>query len=169
VLGLVVANAVVTTSAAAAMTGQPVLPPGATVEQPAASTGQFGLPPGATVEPVAASTGFALPPGATVEPVAASTGFALPPGATIEPVAASTGQSGLPPGATVEPVAASTGQPGGVQVAPVPSSPVVEVRGGLDWADAGIGAGIAFGGILLLGGALLVIRRSGQRHRLATH
>src|SRR3990170_4333235 len=83
VLGLVVATALVTTSAAAASAGQPVLPPGATVE----------------------------------------------------PVAASAGQPVLPPGATVEPVAASAGQPGGVQVAPVLSSPVVEVRGGLDWAD----------------------------------
>src|SRR3990172_597018 len=88
---------------------------------------------------------------------------------TTSAVAASAGQPVLPPGATVEPVAASAGQPGGVQVAPVLSSPVVEVRGGLDWADAGIGAGIAFGGILLLGGALLVVRRSGQRHGLATH
>jgi hypothetical protein len=121
----------------------------------AAATG----PPGATAEPVAVPTG---PPGATAEPVAAPTG---PPGATAEPVAAPTG----PPGATAEPVAPSTVQPGDVQVVPVPSSPVVEVRGGLDWADAGIGAGIAFGGILLLGGALLVVRRSGQRHRLATH
>ena len=118
VLGLVVATALVTTSAVAASAGQPVLPPGATVE----------------------------------------------------PFVASAGQPVLPPGATVEPVAASAGQPGGVQVAPVLSSPVVEVRGGLDWADAGIGAGIAFGGILLLlGGALLIVRRSGQRHRLATH
>jgi hypothetical protein len=124
-----------------------------TTSAAAVSTGQFGLPPGATVEPVAASSGQ----------------FGLPPGATVEPDAASSGQFGLPPGATVEPVAASTEQPGGVQVAPVPSSPVVEVRGGLDWADAGIGAGIAFGGILLLGGGLLVIRRSGRRHRLATH
>ena len=88
---------------------------------------------------------------------------------TTSAVSAATGQFTLPPGATVEPVAAPTGQPGGVQVAPVLSSPVVEVRGGLDWADAGIGAGIAFGGILLLGGALLVVRRSGQRHGLATH
>jgi len=117
VLGLVVATALVTTSAVAASAGQPVLPPGATVE----------------------------------------------------PVAASAGQPVLPPGATAEPVAAPTGQPGGVEVVPVLSSPVVEVPGGLDWADAGIGAGIAFGGILLLGGALLVVRRSGQRHGLATH
>ena len=105
----------------------------------------------------------------TTSAVSAATGqFTLPPGATADPVSAATGQFTLPPGATVEPVAAPTGQPGGVQVAPVLSSPVVEVPGGLDWADAGIGAGIAFGGILLLGGALLVVRRSGQRHRLAT-
>jgi len=141
VLGLVVATALVITSAAAAMIGQPVLP-----LQPT-------LPPGATVEQVAASTG---------QPV-------LPPGATVEQVAASTGQPVLPPGSTVESVAAPTVEPGGVEVAPVLSSPVVEIRSGLDWADAGIGAGIAFGGILLLGGALLVVRHSGQRHRLATH
>jgi hypothetical protein len=82
------------------------------------------------------------------------------------------------PGAHVESVAPSTLHPGGVEVgpayygivqaAPVASSPVVEVRGGLDWADAGIGAGIALGSILLLCGALLV-RRAGQRHRLATN
>ena len=123
VLGLVVATALVITSAAAAMIGQPVLP---------------------------------------LQPT-------LPPGATVEQVAASTGQPVLPPGSTVESVAAPTVEPGGVEVAPVLSSPVVEIRSGLDWADAGIGAGIAFGGILLLGGALLVVRHSGQRHRLATH
>jgi hypothetical protein len=100
---------------------------------------------------------------------AASTGqFALPPGATAEPVAASAEQFSLPPGATVEPVAVSTVPPSSVQAAPALPSPVVEVQGGFDWADAGVGAGIAFGGILLLGGALLVVRRSGQRHRLAT-
>jgi hypothetical protein len=144
VLGLVVATAIVTRSAVAAAT-------------------EFSLPPGATVEPVAASTQFSLPPGATVEPAAASTQFSLPPGATVEPVAAST-QFSLPPGATVEPVAASTVEPGGAPVASAPSSPALEVRGGLDWPDAGIGAGIAFGTILLLGGALLVVRRSSQHH-----
>ena len=169
VLGLVLATATVTTSAVSAMTGQPVLPP----------AGQLVLPPGATVEPITTSTG--QPPGAMVEAITASTGqppgamvlvtasTGQPPGAMVEPVAASAGQPVLPPGATLKPVAASTGQPGGVQVAPVLSSPLVEIRGGLDWGDAGIGAGIAFGGILLLGGALLVVRRSGQRHRLATH
>ena len=122
------------------------------------AAGQFARPPGATVEPVAAPL-----PGATVEPLAA------PP---LEPRSSRSRrrrEPALPPGATVEPVAASTVQPSGVQAAPARSSPVVEVRGGLDWADAGVGAGIAFGGILLLGGALLVVRRSGQRHRLATH
>jgi hypothetical protein len=168
--GLVVATAIVPGSAIAASTGQ-LGPPGATLEPVAASASQFGLPPGATPEPVAASASqFGLPPGATPEPIAASASqFGLPPGATPEPVAASPSQPVLPPGATVEPVAAATGQPGGVQVAPVSSGPVVEVGDGLDWADAGIGAGIAFGGILLLGGALLVARRSAQRHRLATH
>src|SRR3990170_3619183 len=117
VLGLVVATALVTTSAAAASAGQPVLPPGATVEPFVASAGQPVLPPGATVEPFVASAG---------QPV-------LPPGAPGEPFAASAGQPVLPPGATVEPVAASAGQPGGVQVAPALSSPVVEGRGGLDW------------------------------------
>jgi hypothetical protein len=150
--GLVVATAIVPGSAIAASTGQ-LGPPGATLEPVAASASQFGLPPGATPEPIAAS----------------ASQFGLPPGATPEPVAASPSQPVLPPGATVEPVAAATGQPGGVQVAPVSSGPVVEVGDGLDWADAGIGAGIAFGGILLLGGALLVARRSAQRHRLATH
>ena len=107
----------------------------------------------------------------TTSAVSAATGqFTLPPGATADPVSAATGQFTLPPGATADPVAAPTGQPGGVQVAPVLSSPVVEVPGGLDWTDAGIGAGIAFGGILLLlGGALLMVRRSEQRQRLATH
>ena len=150
VLGLVVATAIVTTSAAAASTGQPPHP--------------FGL----TVEPVAAPTVLPdLPPAATIKAVSATVLPDLPPAATVKAAAASTVQPD-PPAATVEPVAPST-EPGSVQVAPVLASPVVEVRGGLDWADAGIGAGIAFGGILLLGGALLVVRRSAQRHRLATH
>ena len=149
VLGLVVATAIVTTSAVAASTGQAPHP--------------FGL----TVEPVAAPLPD-LPPAATIKAAAASPALPdLPPAATIKAAAASTVQPD-PPAATVEPVAPST-EPGSVQVAPVLASPVVEVRGGLDWADAGIGAGIAFGGILLLGGALLVVRRSAQRHRLATH
>jgi hypothetical protein len=157
VLGLVVATSIGTTSAAAAAsTEQFVLPPGASP-----LTVQPALPPGAEVEQ------FALPPGAspsTVQP-------ALPPGGEVEPVATSTGQFARPPGATAEPVAAPTGQPGGVQGAPVQPSPVLDVTGGLNWADAGIGAGIAFGGMLLLGGALalLMVRRSGQRNRLATH
>jgi hypothetical protein len=50
---------------------------------------------------------------------------------------------------------------------PAASRPVVEARGGLDWADAGIGAGIAFGCTLLLGGALLVMRRSGRNRLVA--
>jgi hypothetical protein len=112
------------------------------------------------------SGAFAAPPGATLEPVVASA--PLPPGATLEPVAASAVKPSLNTGPTVQPLPAPTEQPGGVQAAPVLPSPVVEVPGGLDWADAGIGAGIAFGGILLLGGALLVVRRSTQRHRLAT-
>ena len=123
VLGLVVATAIVTTSAVAASTGQPPHP--------------FGL----TVEPVAAP----LPD--------------LPPAATVKAAAASPALPDLPPAATVKAAAPST-EPGSVQIAPVLASPVVEVRGGLDWADAGIGAGIAFGGILLLGGALLIVRRS---------
>src|SRR3972149_4797861 len=57
VFGLVVATAHVTTSAVAASAGQPVLPPGATVEPVVASAGQPVLPPGATVELVAASAG----------------------------------------------------------------------------------------------------------------
>jgi hypothetical protein len=131
VLGLVVATAIGTASAAAA------------------STEQFVLPPGATAS--------------TVQP-------ALPPGAMVEPVAAPTGEFSLPPGASVEPVAAP-GEPRAVPAVPVGSSPAVEIPGGLDWADAGIGAGIAFGGMLLLGGALalLLVRRSGQRNGLVTH
>jgi hypothetical protein len=93
--------------------------------------------------------------------------FSPPPGATAEPVAPSTGQSSPPPGATAEPVAPSTGQPSGAQDTPALNIPAIEGQGGLDWADAGVGAGIALGSILLLGGALLVVR--GQRHRLATH
>jgi hypothetical protein len=118
-----------------------------------------------------ASTGqFAQPPGATAESVAAPTGqFAQPPGATAESVAAPTGQVAQPPGATAEPAAGSSGQVGGVQVAPVPSNPVVGIGGGFDWGDAGIGAAIAFAGMLLLGSALLVLGRRGQRDRLATH
>jgi hypothetical protein len=165
VFGLVVATAAIATSTAGAAIDPRFVNP--TAGAFAASTEQFVLPPGATVEPVAASTGqFALPPGATVEPVAASA--ALPPGATLEPVAASAVKPSLNTGPTVQPFPAPTEQPGGIQAAPVLPSPVVEVPGGLDWADAGIGAGIAFGGILLLGGALLVVRRSTQRHRLAT-
>jgi hypothetical protein len=144
VFGLVVATAAIATSTAGAAIDPRFVNP--TAGAFAAPTGQFALPPGATAEPVVASA--ALPPGATLEPVVVS--------------------AALPPGATLEPVAVSTVPPSSVQAAPVASSPVVEVPGGLDWADAGIGAGIAFGGILLLGGALLVVRRSTQRHRLAT-
>jgi hypothetical protein len=168
VFGLVVATAAIATSTAGAAIDPRFVNP--TAGAFAAPTGQFALPPGATVDPVAASAGqFGLPPGATVEPVAASAGqFGLPPGATVEPVAASAVKPSLNTGPTVQPFPAPTEQPGGAQAAPVLPSPVVEVPGGLDWADAGIGAGIAFGGILLLGGALLVVRRSTQRHRLAT-
>jgi hypothetical protein len=170
VFGLVVATAAIAASTAGAAidprfvnptAGAFAAPPGATVDPVAASA---ALPPGATLEPVAASA--ALPPGATLDPVAASA--ALPPGATLEPVAASAVKPSLNTGPTVQPFPAPTEQPGGIQAAPVLPSPVVEVPGGLDWADAGIGAGIAFGGILLLGGALLVVRRSTQRQRLAT-
>ena len=147
VFGLVVATAAIATSTAGAAIDPRFVNP--TAGAFAAPTGQFALPPGATVEPVAASA-------------------ALPPGATLEPVAVSAVKPSLNTGATVQPFPAPTEQPGGVQAAPVLPSPVVEVPGGLDWADAGIGAGIAFGGILLLGGALLVVRRSTQRHRLAT-
>ena len=150
VLGLVVTTAIVTTSAVAALE-QPVLPPGATLEPATPSAVQPALPPGATLEPATPSA---------VQP-------ALPPGATLEPATPSAEQPALPPGATLEPATPSTGPLGGVQVAPVPSSPGALVQGGFDWADAGIGAGIAFGSILLVGGALLVVR--GQRHRLATH
>jgi hypothetical protein len=45
---------------------------------------------------------------------------------------------------------------------------VLSVPGGFDWADAAVGAGIALGATALLGGALVVVRRSGQRNRLAT-
>jgi hypothetical protein len=141
-LGLVVASAIGTTSAVAASQGQLSPPPGATAEPVAASQGQFSPPPGATAEPVAPSPGQ----------------FSPPPGAAGELVVPTGGQPALSAEATVEPAAAA---------AQVPSSPVVEVPGGLDWADAGIGAGIAFGSILLLGGALLM-RRAGLRHRLAT-
>jgi len=107
---------------------------------------------------------FSPPPGATAEPVAPSVGqFSPPPGATGESVAPSSGQTSLYPRVTFDPTAVPP-----VKVDSVPSSSVLEVPGGLDWADAGIGAGIALGSILLLGGALLV-RRSGQGHRLATH
>jgi hypothetical protein len=116
-----------------------------------ATTAQFSPPPGATAEPVAPSTGQSSPP----------------PGATAEPVAPSTGQPALSPEATAEPAAGSTVQPSGAQDTPALNIPAIEGQGGLDWADAGIGAGIALGSILLLGGALLVVR--GQRHRLATH
>jgi hypothetical protein len=155
VFGLVVATAAIATSTAGAAIDPRFVNP---------TAGAFAAPPGATLEPVVASA--PLPPGATLEPVAASA--ALPPGATLEPVAASAVKPSLNTGPTVQPLPAPTEQPGGVQAAPVLPSPVVEVPGGLDWADAGIGAGIAFGGILLLGGALLVVRRSTQRHRLAT-
>jgi hypothetical protein len=150
VFGLVVATAAIATSTAGAAIDPRFVNP--TAGAFAAPTGQFALPPGATVDPVAASAGQ----------------FGLPPGATVEPVAASAVKPSLNTGPTVQPFPAPTEQPGGIQAAPVLPSPVVEVPGGLDWADAGIGAGIAFGGILLLGGALLVVRRSTQRHRLAT-
>ena len=145
------------------MMGQPALPPGATLEPTVAE--QFALPPGATPAPTVARQ-VALPPGATLEPTVAGQP-ALPPGATLEPTVAR--QPVLPPGAALEPTVAPTEQPGSVEVAPSPSGPVVVALDGFDWTDAGMGAGIALGGVLLLGGALVVFRRSGQRQRLALH
>jgi hypothetical protein len=146
VLGLVVATAVVAPAAGAAIDPRFVDP---TAGAMVALTGQPALPPGATLEPTV-----------TGQP-------ALPPGATLEPTVA--GQPALPPGAAPEPIVAPTEQPGGAVVVPSPSGPVVEALDGFDWADAGLGAGIALGGVLLLGGALLVFRRAGQRQRLALH
>ena len=146
VLGLVVATAVVAPAAGAAIDPRFVNP---TVGAMVALAAQFALPPGATLEPTLAG-----------QP-------ALPPEATLEPTVAS--QPALPPEATLEPTMAPTKQPGGVEVAPSPSGPVVEALDGFDWTDAGLGAGIALGGVLLLGGALVVFRRSGQRQRLALH
>jgi hypothetical protein len=140
-LGLVVATAT-------------MLPPATSV---AASTLQFSLPPGATLEPDASTMQFALPAGATLEPGTAwAAQLAIPPRATHEPA-----PSSIPP-------APPQHADGVSDLAPAASTQGVVVGGGVDWADAGVGAGIAFGGVLLLGGVLLVVRRSGQRDPLAT-
>jgi hypothetical protein len=164
VLGLVVAIAVVAPAAGAAIDPRFVKP---TAGAMVPLAGQFSLPPGATLEPTVAGQ-VAPPPGATLEPTVAGQ-FAPPPGATLEPTVTPTEQPALPPEVALEPSVAPTEQPGGVEIARSPSSPVVEALDGFDWADAGLGAGIALGGIVLLGGALLVLRRSGRRQRLAMH
>jgi hypothetical protein len=165
VLGLVVATAIVTSTAGAAINPRFVNPTAGGTE---ASTGQPALPPGATLEPTAASTVEpALPPGATPSP--------SPVG---EPVH---GYLGLPCQPNCDPGISDVSSPGtatsevpaampqAVIPAPALSNPVVEIRGGFDWADAGIGAAIAFAGMLLLGSALLVLGRRGQRDPLAGH
>jgi hypothetical protein len=43
-----------------------------------------------------------------------------------------------------------------------PSAAPVEVTGQFDWADAGIGAGMAFGAMLLAAGATLALRARGR-------
>jgi hypothetical protein len=168
-LGVVVTAAIVTPTAAVAI-GPAYPPAGATVGTGNPTVGAMvvpAYPPAgatvATVNPAAgAKVGQAYPPaGATVATVNPAAGAMA---ATATPVVpASTGRPANQPGPGL-------GAPSdaGRSVTPVTSSPVVEVPSGFGWGDAGMGAGVAFGGILLLGGALLVVRRSGQRARLAT-
>lgn len=52
----------------------------------------------------------------------------------------------------------------------IPATPAAtaEPVGGFDWADAAVGAGVALGSSVLVGGTLVAIRRHGDRGRLAT-
>lgn len=50
----------------------------------------------------------------------------------------------------------------------ISTTPVAIAEPGFDWADAAVGAGVALGGTVLVGGTLVAIRRHGGRGRLAT-
>jgi hypothetical protein len=61
--------------------------------------------------------------------------------------------------------------------APPPAEGAIEATGpaqtitgsnGFDWADAGIGAGIALGGMAFLGGGVVAVKRAGRRDPLTT-
>ena len=155
VLGLVVATAVVAPAAGAAIDRRRARQPRRPEPRPSppwrGSSRSRPEPPSSP--PWRGSS--RCPPGATLEPTVAEQP-ALPPGATLEPTVA--GQPVLPPGATLEPTVAPTEQPGGVEVAPSPSSTVVEARDGLDWTDAGARGWNRVGSVLLLGGVLFVIQ-----------
>lgn len=110
-----------------------------------------------------ATAGLALALAAIGAPVAQAT---FPDGDSPVPAGAPHEQS---PGRSTQARGAALGE----RVRTEPAPPVIDTSfsldtaGGFDWADAGVGAGIALGATGLLMGSVLVVRRAG-RNRLST-
>lgn len=101
----------------------------------------------------------------------ATAGLVLTLAATGAPAAQATFPDGDSPVSSTQARAAALAE----RVRTEPAPPAIDtsfgldvVAGGFDWADAGIGAGIALGAAGLLAGSVLVVRRAGGRDRLST-
>jgi hypothetical protein len=70
--------------------------------------------------------------------------------------------SGRPPAVAAE-ITTGLAAPGSLHPSPIPGKASVRggEPGGFDWSDAGIGAGVAFGAVLLVAGTALGLRKRG--------